>query len=195
MSGSQPDLTEAPAFRNYRNLGFATFVAAAALIAISVVSWIWFDKGLSIVAFILGFFLAISAARALQVYALRKQLEDQLDHRQTVLAQLGGRRYTRFSWFHPPLFLVLTEDYLYAFQVGIRPAPPVVRRAYGDIMSVRLGTGMKAAALCVELPDQTLEVVGIMQDELSRCEMVLNAKRPAVVQPGLSAAFRELNAD
>jgi hypothetical protein len=195
VSGSQPDLTEAPAFRNYFRVAIASFLIADVLFVIAVVSWITFDKLLAIVVFILGIFLTISALRCLQVYGLRKDIESQLDRGQTVLAELGGRRHRRFSWFVAPLFLVLTEDYFYAFAVGVRPGPPIVRRAYGDLMSVRLGSKSRAATLQIELPDQTLEVVGLMQDELRRVETVLKAKRPTVVQPDLADAFRELNAD
>jgi hypothetical protein len=195
VSGSPPDLTEAPAFRNYRNLGIATFILSDVLLIVAVASWVWFDKLVAIVIFILGVFLSISAFRGLQVYAMRREIEHQLDRNQTILAELGGRRHRRFSWFHAPIYLLLTEDYLYAFDVGFKAAPPIVRRAYGDLQSVRFGTKLRAATLLVELPDQTLEIVGIMEDELRRFEIVLKAKRPSAPQPGLADYLHDLNAD
>lgn len=165
------------------------------MLVVAAVSWVWFDKGLAIITFIIGIFLTISAFRCLQVYAMRREIEFRLDRGQTVLAELGGRRHRRFSWFHAPLYLALTENYLYAFDVGFRPSPPIARRAYADVMSVGFGTGMGAVTLNVELPDQTLKIVGVTEDELRRFEIVLNAKRPTVAQPGLADHLHELNAD
>lgn len=195
MSGEAPDLTDAPAFRNYRNLGFVTFFLSDVMLVIAVASWVWFDKGLAIITFIIGIFLTISAFRCLQVYAMRREIEFQLDRGQTVLAELGGRRHQRFSWFRSPLYVALTEDYLYAFEVGFKPSPPIIRRAYGDLMSVRFGTGMKAVTLLIEVPDQTLEIVGVIEDEVRRFEIVLAARRGTAVQPGLADHLHELNAD
>jgi hypothetical protein len=165
------------------------------MLVIAAVSWVWFDKALAIITFIIGIFLTISAFRCLQVYAMRREIEFRLDRGQTVLAELGGRRHQRFSWFRSPLYLVLTEHYLYAFEVGFRSSPPIIRRAYADLMSVRFGTGTRAATLLIEVPDQTLEVVGVMEDEVRRFEIVLRARRQIVVQPGLADYLRELNAD
>jgi hypothetical protein len=172
-----------------------TFFLSDVLLVVAVASWVWFDKVFAVIAFIFGIFLTISAFRCLQVYAMRREIEFRLDRGQSVLAELGGRRHVRFSWFRSPLYLTLTEDYLYAWDVGFRAAPPRVRRAYGDVMSVRFGTKMKAATLLIELPDETLEIVGVMTDELDRFERVLTAKRPTAVQPGLAEYLRELNAD
>jgi hypothetical protein len=176
-------------------VAIGSFLIADVLYLFAAASWIWFDTILAVVLFFLAVALTMSAVRCLQVAGLRKDIESRLDRGQSVLAELGGRRHRRFSWFVAPLFLVLTEDYFYAFDVGLRPEPPTVRRAYSDVMAVHLGTKMKAATLQIELPDQTLEIVGIMQDELGRVETVLKAKRPSAVQPDLADAFRELNAD
>lgn len=197
MSGEDPGFVAGPpqttVFRNYRRAAIWTYVWSDILLVAAVVSWVWFDK---VLAVFLGFFavvLTISSLRSAQVAFIRSGIEDRIDRGETVLAQIGGRRHVRASLFRAPLFVVLTDRYLYAWTIGVKPGPPDVRRAYNDLLAVGWGERSKALTLVIELPDRRLEMVGLMLDELERFEEVLAVKRPGLVgealSPRLAAAF------
>jgi hypothetical protein len=184
VSGSDPVAADPAAdhvFQNYRLAAIVTYVLSDIAIVGAILSWLYGDKILGVVLAIAAVFLTIIAIRSAQVAFIRSQIERFIDRGETVLAELGGRRHVRLSWFRHPLFLVLTDNYFYAFVVGFNPSEAETRLAYNNLMSVGLGTGSRTLTLIVELPDRQLQLVGITAPEVKRFEQVLNEKRPGLI--------------
>lgn len=163
-------------------MAIVTYVLSDVLLVGAVVAWIWVDVVLGIFLGILAVLLTLSALRCAQVAFIRPQIEDSVDHRETILATLGARRHVRFSLFRHPLFVVLTDRHLYAWRVAFKVQEPDVRVAYNDVLGFGLGEGTKSFTLLIELPSQTLELVGTNWEDVSWAERVLNEKRPGAVR-------------
>lgn len=171
-------------------MAIVTYVLSDVLLVGAVVAWFLVDVTLAVFLGVLALLLTISALRCAQVAFIRPQIEDSVDHRETILATLGARRHVRFSLFRHPLFVVLTDRHLYAWRVAFKVQEPDIRLAYNDIRSFGLGDGTRSLTLLIELPSQTLELVGANWEDVLWAERVLNEKRPGVVRGAPSETLK-----
>lgn len=179
-------------FHNFRRTAIVTYVISDIALIGAAVLWLVGDRLLAGLVFLIGLVFTVVALRAAQIVFIRSQIVDRIDRGQTIVAELAGRRHVRASWFRSPWYVVLTDHYLYAFLVTVRPSDARVRVAHGDIMGFRLGTGMKATTVIVDLPSDSIEIVGITSEQLHWFEAELAAKRPDLVRESVADKFDEI---
>lgn len=179
-------------FHNFRRTAIITYVISDIALVAAAVLWLVGDKPFAGLVFFAGLVLTMIALRAAQIVFIRSQIADRIDRGQTILAELAGRRHARFSWLRSPWYVVLTDHYLYGFLVTIRPSDAVARVAHGDIMGFRLGTGTKATTIIVELPSESIEVVGVTSEQLHWFEDELVRHRPDLVRESVADKYDEI---
>lgn len=176
-------------FHNFRRTAIITYVISDIALIAAAVLWLVGDKPFAGLVFFVGLVFTVIALRAAQIVFIRSQIADRIDRGQTILAELAGRRHARLSWLRSPWYLVLTDHYLYGFLVTIRTSDAVVRAAHGDIMGFRLGTGTRSTTIIVELPSESIEIVGVTSEQLHWFEEELARRRPDLVAESVADKF------
>lgn len=187
MSGSQ--LTS----RAYRVQAYVLAPLSIALAIAAVAAWIWLDSLLAIALGGVAIALAVSALRSSQASRLMAGIDEFIDHRESVLAQLGGRMESERG--KRSVLLVLTQQHFYVFELHLIPQAPVTRLAYANLLVVKMNAPKAPSILLIELPDQMIAIYGLQLAELTTFERVLEERRPGLITGSLADELRENQSD
>lgn len=175
---------------SYRLQALLSAPLAVICLTLAWFSWTRIDWLVSIIFASLALVLGLSAIRSAEASKLARRLDDFIDHRESVLARLGGMLDRGDERRPCSALIVLSEQHLYIFELHVTPEPPILRLAYANLLSVHMDAPKRPSTLVIELPSRTISLHGLQLSELIEFERILKEKRPNLITEPLAEELR-----